>query len=249
MGDPRQEDVDEARRLVEQVEREGAVALPALSAAELCVLGAMQSSLIDQDAGAWWTALPDAERITIGALALRFLLHRRLLEPPDSDAEDGSGELVPVRVRPLLGFVLAGRIRPAFVAIRREGADAVPDPVRLYGIADESGLRTVLVEAATHRSIEGFGPGYEYVLSSPAGAVGSLVRWVGRIPASAGDGPAPRKILDVYRPVSGRGPIWEHLEIERGPAGHRVERTGGPIDCDGDALGDLLLEVLCGRPG
>jgi hypothetical protein len=242
MGDPRQRDVDESRALMELAEEKGAVSLPALSAAELCVLGAAQASLVDEDAWTWWCSMPELQRTALAAVAVRLLVHRKLLEPPEPGEEGGSGDTVPLRVRPPLGFIVAGRLRPAFVAVRRDGADAVPDPIRLYGIADESGLLTVLVEVATHQSIEEFGPGYQYILASPAGAVGSLLHWVQ-------SSSAPRKVLDVYRPASDGGPTRDHVEIVAGTAVHRVERpdSGAPISCDDAGLGALLLEVLRGR--
>jgi hypothetical protein len=106
-------------------------------------------------------------------------------------------------------------MRPAFVAVRRDGVDGDPDPIRMYGIADEAGLRSVLVEAATHRHVEGFGPGYEYVLASPAGAVDSLLRWASRDPGS-------RKVVDVYRPATDRDPTRDRVEIEPGPAAREL---------------------------
>lgn len=249
--DPRQADVAAARALLDQASRDGAVQLPAMSAAELCTLGAMQASLIDEDAWNWWTGKAEAEREALSSATLKFLTHRKLLDPPDPASEGPAAENVALRVRPDLGVILAGRTRPAFIVLSREGAEGTPRDMRLYGIADEEyGLRAVLAEEATHRNAEWMGPAYLYLLASPAEAAMSLVRWINR-PAGRTLRRRPPKVVDVYRANVGDGPARDHIEVTReGPAGYRVTRTRAgqpaepPADCDETGLHRLLTAVM-----
>lgn len=251
-GDPRQSNVAMAQALMDQVERDGAVQLPAVSAAELGALGALQGALIDDDAWSWWIGAPEAERLQLAAMALKFLVHRGLVDPPDPDADRVErADEVALRVRPLLGMILAGRLQPSFVAVRREGAGSPPDRMRLYGIAEEgTGLKAVLAEEATGKHASGFGPGYQYALVSPTEATLSLVRWVGRSPGRRfAIGRRPVKVIDVYRPNTGSGPTLTHLTVTPVPDGFRVERDGdgSPVEGDEGLLGRLLADVLTGR--
>ncbi|WP_405944074.1 hypothetical protein OHA44_15855 [Streptomyces sp. NBC_00144] len=266
-GDPRQADVEASQALLDQVDRDDAVQLPALSTAELCVLGAMQATLVDEDAWSWWSGKAEAERFELSAMALKFLVHRGLLAEPEpgpaeqdpgpgdesgaSETGDAPGESVGLPVRPLLAMILAGRTQPSFIVVRREGAKAEPDRMRLYGIAEEGrGLRAVLAEEATGNHVSRFGPAYKYVLASPAEAVRSLLRWVDRPPAGHRFGRRPSKVIDVYQPNKGMGPDLDRFEVRRSSAGLSVERNqdGTPIDCDEETLGRHLSELLSG-PG
>ncbi|HTU72137.1 MAG TPA: hypothetical protein VMG38_01330 [Trebonia sp.] len=53
---------DGIHQLVAAAERDGTVALPALSEAELCTLGAAGTSLVCVRTWAWWTGLSERER-------------------------------------------------------------------------------------------------------------------------------------------------------------------------------------------
>ncbi|WP_328319027.1 hypothetical protein [Streptomyces sp. NBC_00388] len=256
-GDPRQADVDASQALLDQVERDDAVQLPALSTAELCVLGAMQTTLVDEDAWSWWSGMAEAERFELSAMALKFLVHRGLLDEPDPAQASGAGteentpgESVGLPVRPLLAMILAGRTEPSFIVVRREGSKGGPDRMRLYGIAEEGrGLRAVLAEEATGNHVSRFGPAYKYVLASPAEAVRSLLRWVDRAPAGHRFGRRPSKVIDVYQPNKGSGPGLDRFEVRRSSAGLSVERnaSGAPVACDEEALGRQLGELLTGH--
>ena len=250
-ADPRQPDVEETQALLDQVERDDAVQLPAVSAAELGSLGALQAALVDDDAWSWWIGMPEAERFQLAAMALKFLVHRGLVDPPGPDAgEVENTDEVALRVRPLLAVILAGRLQPAFVAVRRDGARSSPDRMLLYGIAEEgSGLRAVLAEEATGKQAAGFGPGYQYALVSPSEAAKSLVRWIKRSPGRLTIGRRPAKVIDVYRPNTGTGPTLTHLQVAPTSDGFRVEHDGDdpPVEGDEDLLGRLLADLMAGR--
>ena len=248
--DPRQADVDAVQALLDQVERDGAVQLPALSAAELGAVGAMRASLVDDQARSWWTAMAGGERATLSATALQFLVHRRLLVPPEPGAGDDA-ERVALEVQPLLGVILAGRTRPAFVVLRREGTGGAPDRMRLYGIADEArGLRCVLAEEATGKQVEGLGPGYLYVLASTAEAIRSLIRWIGRAPVRVTTDADQASVIEVYRPDTGAGPARRRILVTRGAAGLRIEgdRDARVIEGDEEDLRLLLSRTFADLP-
>ena len=82
-GDPRQADTAAVRALLGQATAlsSGAVRLPAMTAAELCVLGAMTTSLIDARAWSWWTSAPPGRRPALREMAWQFLAHRQLVTP------------------------------------------------------------------------------------------------------------------------------------------------------------------------
>jgi hypothetical protein len=205
--------------------------------------------------------MTQAERFELSAMALKFLVHRGLLdEPYDPYAPEfgaiagDSAENVTLPVRPLLAMILAGRTRPAFVVVRAEESNAAPERMRLYGIAEEGrGLRAVLAESGPGKLPTRFGPAYEYALVSRAEAVNSLLRWVGRAPTSHKLGRRRAKIIDVYQPDKGSGPARDHFEVRRnGSAGLRVQHTGSgssgaPVDCDEDSLGHLLTVLFAGQ--
>ena len=135
-GDPRQADTDAVRALLDQATAlsSGAVRLPAMTAAELCVLGAMTSSLIDAqrlvlvDLG---TARPAAGAAGDG-VAVPGLPAARHIRTGRRVAT-GPGR---VRVAPLAALIVAGRTRPAFIVLCRPGATGEPERTRMYGIGD-----------------------------------------------------------------------------------------------------------------
>jgi hypothetical protein len=54
----------------------------------------------------------------------------------------------------------AGRSRPAFILITRDKPAAEPNALRVYGIAEESGVHAVLVEGAQAKHLAWADPGY-----------------------------------------------------------------------------------------
>ena len=105
----------------------GAVRLPAMTAAELCVLGAMTTSLIDARAWSWWTSAPPGRRPALREMAWQFLAYRELVT--SRPAARAAAEPGRVRVAPPAALIVAGRTRPAFIVLcrprrdRRAGAD------------------------------------------------------------------------------------------------------------------------------
>lgn len=80
-SDPRQPDVEEARRLLDTAERHGVALLPELLAVDMCVLGTALQSAFDEPVWRSWLA---AEWIGLGTG------HRERLSPAEDHARSGN---------------------------------------------------------------------------------------------------------------------------------------------------------------
>jgi hypothetical protein len=150
-------------------------ALPLITGAELCTLGAMSASLVDQDEWSWWTGKSAADRFRLSTLALQTLVGRELLDAPPGEEADTPGPEVQLRARPRLAVILTARTRPSFIALQRSGANGDPrDNICMYGISDASaGLRAVLAtERMGHMPPQG--NVYLHALKSRAGCAATL---------------------------------------------------------------------------
>ncbi|MGH3720339.1 MAG: hypothetical protein ACRDRI_16140 [Pseudonocardiaceae bacterium] len=259
MTDPRQPDVDEARRLFDTAERDGVALLPELLAADLCVLGAALQAVFDEPVWRSWLTLADVTRDKLVLDVLNGLAHRRLVDPP---ADEDSSAL---RVHAPLGLIMAARSRPAFVAVCSVGEVQRGAP-RMYGIAEDGrGLRAVLAEQVSAERI-GLGTGhrerldrvedrarlgnlnqiYKYALMSPGRAVHILASWLH--PEGGHDVPgvtAPRR-LDLYRHREGQPLTREQVTVTAGGDRiHQVSLDGVPQDPHQD-LPALLAGLLIG---
>ena len=246
-GDPRQADTDAVRALLDQatVLSSGAVRLPAMTAAELCMLGAMTTSLIDAQAWSWWTSAPPG-RGRAAEMAWAFLACRQLVtsEPATREAT-GPGR---VRVAPPAALIVAGRTRPAFIVLCRPGATGEPEQTRMYGIGDRvSGVHAVLIEEAKPGRVGWAGPAYEFGLASPAAAGRALARWAAS-PAPAG--PDRSRLIDIHRP--GTRDIRPASRITVAASGGNLRvvcepsrlTVTNPLPCDEDVLSSLLSHTL-----
>ena len=250
--DPRQADTDAVRALLGQAGAmtAGAVRLPAMTAAELCVLGAMTTSLIDASAWSWWTSAPPGRRPVLREAAWRFLAYRQLITH-DVPGEATPGQARRVRVSPTAALIVAGRTRPAFIVLCREGAAGEPERTRMYGIADQRGLRAVLIEAATPRPVGWAGPAYEFGLASPAAAGRTLARWATRAGAAPARRPRPR-LTDLYLPGAGARLPAGRIAVRATGNGWQVQRdssllsAGYPLAWDEDGLTGLFTDTLSG---
>ena len=229
----------------------GAVRLPAMTAAELCVLGTMASSLIDASAWSWWTSAPLADRPVLREAAWRFLGYRQLITPgaPVWETPGGAGR---VRLAPAAALIVAGRTRPAFIAVCRKGATGEPERTRMYGIADQHrGLRAVLIEVARPGRTGWAGPAYEFGLASPSAASRALARWA-VTPGSAAGGHPPPRLIDIYLPGAGSRLPADRIAVQRTGNGWQLQRdssqlsAGYPLACDDNVLGCLVTEILTG---
>lgn len=250
--DPRQADTDAVRALLDQATAlgPGAVRLPAMTAAELCVLGAMTTTLIDARAWSWWTSAPPGRRPALREMAWQFLAHRQLVT--SEPAAGAAAEPGQVRVAAPAALVVAGRTRPAFIVLCRPGAAAEPEQTRMYGIGDlESGIRAVLIEEAKTEPLCWAGPAYEFGLASPTAAGRALARWAA-FPAAAAAGLDRSRVIDIHRPgIRDIRPAARISVAASGGCLHVVCEPGrltvtNPLPCDEDVLTRLLTHTLTG---
>jgi hypothetical protein len=253
-GDPRQADSDAVRALLHQATAlsAGAVRLPAMTAAELCVLGAMTTALIDAGAWSWWTSAPPARRPALREMAWQFLAYRQLVtsEPVGREAADRGR----VRVAPPAALIVAGRTQPAFIVLCRSGVTGEPQQTRMYGIGDrESGMRAVLIEDAKTGQVGWAGPAYEFGLASVTAAGRALAHWAAT-PGPAPPGPDRSRLIDIHRPgtrdirPASRFSVQAsggNLHVRCEPSRLTVTK---PLPCDEDVLTSLLTHTLGGCP-
>jgi hypothetical protein len=238
--------------LLDQVPVDGAemVRLPAMTAAELCLLGAMTSTLIDAAAWTWWDSAPVSRRRELRA-AWRFLAWRRLISPGPCMRGD-PGDAGQVRVAPAAALIVAARTRPAFVLLCRAGDDGEPERTRMYGLADaRHGLRAVLIEQAGIEPVGWAGPAYGYQLASPGGAAGALARWaLGPASEPAGDGQA--RLVDVHLPGTRDARPAQQIRVQADNGRFRVIAephwlsVTNQLPCDEVVLTRLLTDTLTG---
>jgi hypothetical protein len=208
--------------------------LPLISAAELCVLGAMNTSLVDEDVWSWWRERSEADRFRLSMSVLKFLVERGLLDPSQNDAEDRPGPEVRLRARPQLAVILKARTRPSFIVVQRQGADGDPrQEICMYGISDtSSGLRAVVSAYRFKKRVRSLGNVYLHALQSRAGCASSLAFSAEKNTAeSVWEGLLRRRptwMIDIYRP--GDKPVSDRFEVARDGDMLSVKhwRTGDP---------------------
>jgi hypothetical protein len=104
-------------------------------------------------------------------------------------------------------------------------------------------VRAVLVEGAQAKHLAWAGPGYHYMLMGVTTESRALAEL-------AADG--KHLTFDVYLPGSGSNLLPERIVVTRTRHGLHVERrtpsapAAASIDCDLDALTDLLASVMTG---
>jgi hypothetical protein len=156
-------------------ERDGSAALPALTQADLCALGAADKSLVCQRTWDWWLGLGEQGREEMADQSLQLLAFRELITPAR-----GGAPAVPV---PELGMILAARSWPEpLVTCQLPGMDAALNP-RFFGMTQQgTGLRVLVCELLTERPSgpgdrADFGTMLSYTLVTPHWAAKVLTAW------------------------------------------------------------------------
>ncbi|MFC1405400.1 MULTISPECIES: hypothetical protein [Streptacidiphilus] len=244
-SDFRQTDVDEAEAIMAMVDAEGGAPLPQLTDTDLCVFSDAFATLLDKDVWTTWLALPDPERIRRAELAQGFLAERRLLRL----VEDGCAP--EVAIQPKLGYILAARQRPSFVAVCSVPGTAQPSAPHLFGLSDQSrSEQCLLAEQVTPRTVPVLGRIREYGLFLPRRAGNFVAGWAAgtlRLPGGGNES----VVVDLYdhaTQAQDDGPTVERMTIRHSAADGtlRVEhvRPGGGYTqrgrLDQDALADQL---------
>lgn len=179
--------------ITEIADRDGFAALPALTQADLCGLGAADKALVCQRTWDWWLGLGEQGRERAAAKSLEFLASRELIVPVHGD--------VPAVPAPELGLILAARSNPEpLVLCQVPGVDSALYP-RFFGMTEEgTGLRVLVCERLTERSLapgtqSDFGTMLTYALMTPFWVGKMLAAWARAVCSLA---PSESPVVDVY---------------------------------------------------
>lgn len=141
MADPRADDVRRTREIVAEALASGAVVLPHLTEADLCVLGGVKQPMMNVELAMWWQGMSDEERRDLTEFALGFLRKRDLVrEPVTVEGEDVELQLVPE-----LALVVNVRKYPSFLVAVEAKALSRGDIPMLFGMRDEHVAGTTLL--------------------------------------------------------------------------------------------------------
>jgi hypothetical protein len=240
-------DVNAVDSIAALAERDGSAALPALTQADLCALGAADKSLVCQRTWDWWLGLGEQGRKEMAAKSLELLAFRKLIVPVRGD--------VPAVPVPELGMILSARSYPEpLVTCQVPGADAALHP-RFFGMTQEGiGLRVLVCELLTERpSGPGdhaeFGTMLSYTLVTPAWAAKVLAAWA-RVAGDFGTGEPP--VIDIFARDSGGRLARDRYEVFRDGEFFGVRRPATalpPERLDEMQATQMLTAALIGAAG
>jgi hypothetical protein len=229
--------------------------LPRLVAAELCTLGAMNTSLIDEDVWFWWTQVSTADRYPLMLSALKRLVERGLLDPPSDGEPDRPEPEVLLRAKPELAVIAAARTHPTFVVLQHRGDNGDPRfELRMHGIPGTvAGFSGVLAEGRFIVPFPGVGHLFMYAAQTRGGCAETLARIArARQEGSPKIGVLRRRqpwIIDIFLP--GEAPVRHRFEVtsedgklivvhQQGKTTMNSERT------DEEGLARMIEEALPG---
>jgi hypothetical protein len=231
--------------------------LPYFVAAELCTMGAMNTSLIDEDVWAWWTQMATADRYPLMVLMLQNLVDRGLLDPPADGRDDRPGPEVLLRAKPELAVIVAARTRPTFVVLQRLGAKGDPRfELRMYGIPGSvGGFSGVLAEGRFAAKPSVVGHSFMHAIQTRVGCAATLA-WTAR---SKTETISKKRVLRRRQPgiidifVPGEKPVRHRFEItgEGGELAVVHNRGQASVNCartDEEGLAQMIEGVLPGDP-
>jgi hypothetical protein len=229
MSDERAGDVARVDQLLSAAAQDGAVPLPELSAAELCVLCDGFQILVEYDEYAWWYGLPPETREALSRAAGSLLGFRQLLRPPGpvrtADHPDGepADDQVTLAMAPELSLIIAARQRPVVLAVGTISGDATGGAPRMYGLGGPDGRpQAIVAEQVTSQVSELFGPLHKFALLSPARAAEALALWASQ--------PGQGREISVYRHRPGEPVTRESATVTPDGGTQTVtwQRSGAP---------------------
>lgn len=246
----RSQDVARTDVLLRTAARDGAVPLPELSAAELCMLCDGGQILVEDAEYAWWYGLAPETRGKLSEEAASLLAFRELLRPlaprqgNEHTDQDPAPDKVALEMAPELSLIIAARLKPAVLAIGTVDGDASDGTPRLYGLGGSDGWpEAIVAEQVTSQVTDPFGPLHKFALLSPGHAGEMLAAWACR------SGP-PREI-SVYHHREGETLIRDTAAVTSDGTTATVSRTGittaPPVLYDRDGLARLAAAMLNGE--
>jgi len=256
VADPEADDVAEAEQLLAGA-AEGAVQLPALTAAELLVLCGTGQVVADERETRWWDGLGRQGQQNLSTAVLGFLAERELIRPADGEPPAAAGErLAPMS--PALAVIVAARRNPAVVAVGTREDGSTNGTPWMYGMARTGEpVQAVVAEYVSTKMTE-LGPAHRFTLMSAELAGRFLARWATEAPVRRGGHGlrllrrARLRIIDFYRCRGGeqRDPDPDRVTVTASGGQHMVTRRrpgtgpGPPAACDLEALSALLTGMI-----
>jgi hypothetical protein len=246
----------EVRQLIDRAQRDDQVSLIALSAIELCVLGAPKHPFVHESIARAWTRL---NRRTQEAAVSRFtqeLADRGLLTRiPDDQASATAA----YSLSPELGVILAARCRPGFLILNHVPGLSRPQPV-LYALGDELDPVQALVaevpsalagEDRKHATPDALRPIFGYMLLSKTGAADFLARWTINPPQAPRLKPGTPRVVILAYPQDAHGALGFRISVRgdgnlaRVAVGDRTPETEQNLP----GLHDVMLSLINGGLG
>lgn len=246
----RGQDVARTDHLLRAAARDGAVPLPELSAAELCMLCDGGQILVEDAEYAWWYGLEPETRGRLSEEAAGLLAFRKLLRPPTpghgserAGQGTGSGD-VTLQMAPELSLIIAALLQPAVLAIGTVNGDASDGTPRMYGLGGPDGRpEAIVAEQVTSQVTDPFGPLHKFALLSPGRAAETLAAWACR--------PGPPREISVYHHREGETLTRDTAAVTSDGSTATVSRSGimtaPPVLYDRDGLARLAAAMLNGE--
>jgi hypothetical protein len=235
-----------------RAQREDHVSLIALSALELCVLGAPKQPFVHESVTRAWARLGHRVQEAAVTRFTRELASRGLLTP----VPDSAGSAPAYSLSPELGVILAARTRPGFLILNHVPGHDRPQPV-LYALGDQHDPAQALVaevpaamtdDDRRHPRPEALRTIFGYLLFSKTGAADFLARWNINPPQIPRIKPGTPRMVTLAHPQDAHGTLGYRISI-RGD-GTRARVTAGDhapeTEYDLAGLHDVMLSLING---
>jgi hypothetical protein len=187
-------------------------------------MGALTHPVLDALELSWWNSQGDLKNVT--QMAMAELARRRLFDPAT------------VRPSQQLGLIIAARSTPAFIIVSRENPDAEARAERYYGLADDYGVHSMLVEHIRPNRNGWNGPAHHFELTTNFEPHADVIA----------EFAAARKLrtVDLYLPNASGTRIAERLVLKplRRHMVHMDRQDSGALVLDQAHLARLIAGMM-----
>jgi hypothetical protein len=245
----------EVRQLIDRARRDDQVSLIALSAIELCVLGAPKHPFIHESITRAWARLSHRVQESAVTRFTQELADRGLLITIPGPV----GSPAKYSLSPELGVILAARCRPTFLVLNDVPGLNRPQPV-LYALGDQHDPAQALVAEVPaglagnnlkHATPDGLRPIFGYLLLSKTGAADFLARWTINPPQAPRIKPGTPRVVTLAHPQDTHGTLGFRISVRGDGNRARVAVGEHAPDTEHDLAGlhDVMLSLINGEVG
>jgi len=243
----------EIRQLIDRAQRDDHVGLIALSAIELCVLGAPKHPFVHESITRAWTRLNHrVQEAAITRFTQELADRGLLIRVPDS-----AGSTATYSLSPELGVILAARCRPGFLILNQVLGLNRPQPV-LYALGDQHDPAQALVAEVPaalagndrkHATPEALRPIFGYLLLSKIGAADFLARWTINPPQTPWIKPGMPRVVTLAHPQDAHGTLGFRISVLGDGNRARVTYDDHAPESEHDLAGlhDVMLSLINGE--